>query len=105
MKFIVLVIVFTKFLLNQNSKKINKSNWFLLCLNDNFGNLLTYLTMLFEILTDGNSFIVVADTGNNDHDKDPLTILRFKEPEVKGQDMTISSNEIEKLEVRYEDYR
>ena len=41
-------------------------------------------------------------TGNNDFDKDPLRIFKFKEPEVDGNDMTISSDEIEKLEVRYE---
>ena len=63
------------------------------------------MSPFLKILKDGTSFIVVADTGNNDHDKDQLTILRFKEPEVIGQDLTISSNEIEKLEVRYEDYR
>ena len=41
-------------------------------------------------------------TGNNDFDKDPLRIFKFKEPEVNGNDMTIPSDEIEKLEVRYE---
>ena len=42
-------------------------------------------------------------TGNNDFEKDPLRIFKFKEPEVDGNDMTIPSDEIEKLEVRYED--
>jgi len=31
---------------------------------------------------DGESMILVADTGNNDFDRDPLSIFRFKEPSL-----------------------
>merc|ERR1711915_1059268 len=34
---------------------------------------------------DGESTILVADTGNNDFDRDPLSIFRFKEPILFGE--------------------
>ena len=44
-------------------------------------------------------------TGNNDFDRDPLRILKFKEPQISAEEMYIPSDQIEKLEVRYEEYR
>ena len=46
---------------------------------------------------------VVSDTGNNDFDRDPLTILRFQEPVVSG-DITVDRSDIEELKVRYEGF-
>merc|ERR1719452_289844 len=53
---------------------------------------------------DGESMLLVADTGNNDFDRDPLSIFRLKEPIVDGKNMTISRTEIEDLQVRYPGY-
>ena len=54
---------------------------------------------------DGESIILVADTGNNDFDRDPLSIFRFKEPILMGEtEMSIPRREIEDLQVRYPDY-
>ena len=56
-------------------------------------------------MIDGESMILVADTGNNDFDRDPLSIFRFKEPIVDGKgDMKIPRDEIEDLQVRYPDF-
>jgi hypothetical protein len=53
---------------------------------------------------DGESMLLVADTGNNNFDRDPLSIFRFKEPIIDGNgDMSISRDEIEDLQVRYPD--
>jgi len=52
---------------------------------------------------DGESFILVSDTGNNDHDRDPLNIFKFKEPET-AEDMTVPQDSIEQFEVRYEGF-
>ena len=54
--------------------------------------------------TDGRSFILVSDTGNNDFDRDPLSILKFQEPTVTGDDVTIDRSSIEELQVRYEGF-
>ena len=40
-------------------------------------------------------------TGNNDFDRDPLRILKFKEPQISAHEMYIPSDQIEKFEVRY----
>ena len=53
---------------------------------------------------DGESMLLVADTGNNDFDRDPLSIFRFKEPIVDGEDMSVPREEIEDLQVRYPDF-
>ena len=54
---------------------------------------------------DGVPMILVSDTGNNDFDRDPLSILRFTEPEVSdGVDVEISRDDIEELQVRYEGF-
>merc|ERR1711892_160512 len=56
-------------------------------------------------MIDGESMILVADTGNNDFDRDPLSIFRFKEPIVDGKgNMKIPRDEIEDLQVRYPDF-
>jgi len=56
-------------------------------------------------MIDGESMILVADTGNNDFDRDPLSIFRFKEPIVDGKgDLEIPRDEIEDLQVRYPDF-
>merc|ERR1711973_237971 len=52
---------------------------------------------------DGESFILVSDTGNNDHDRDPLNIFKFKEPET-AEDMTVPQDSIEQFEVIYEGF-
>jgi len=52
---------------------------------------------------DGECYILVSDTGNNDFDRDPLTILRFQEPVVSG-DITVDRSDIEELKVRYEGF-
>jgi len=51
----------------------------------------------------GVDYIYIADTGNNDHDRDPLHVLRFLEPIIYNGDshMTIQREDIEDLEVRY----
>lgn len=49
------------------------------------------------------SAFFVADTGNNDHDKDPLTVYKFVEPTLDGSaEMLVV--DIEKLQVRYPDF-
>ena len=54
---------------------------------------------------DGESMLLVADTGNNNFNRDPLSIFRFKEPIVDGNgDMSIPRDEIEDLQVRYPDF-
>ena len=54
---------------------------------------------------DGESMLLVADTGNNAFDRDPLSIFRFKEPIVEdNEDMSITRDEIEDLQVRYPDF-
>ena len=56
-------------------------------------------------LMDGVPMILVSDTGNNDFDRDPLSILRFQEPDVSsGEDVEISREDIEELQVRYEGF-
>merc|ERR1712212_136585 len=55
-------------------------------------------------VVDGESMLLVADTGNNDFDRDPLSIFRFKEPIVYGEDMSVPREEIEDLQVRYPDF-
>ena len=56
-------------------------------------------------LMDGVPMILVSDTGNNDFDRDPLSILRFREPDVSsGEDVEISREDIEELQVRYEGF-
>merc|ERR1712106_204800 len=56
-------------------------------------------------MLEGESMILVADTGNNDFDRDPLSIIRFKEPIVDGKgDLEIPRDEIEDLQVRYPDF-
>lgn len=55
-------------------------------------------------VVDGESMLLVADTGNNDFDRDPLSIFRFKEPIVDGEDMSVPREEIEDLQVRYPDF-
>jgi len=53
---------------------------------------------------DGESMLLVADTGNNDFDRDPLSIFRFKEPIVDVGDMSVPREEIEDLQVRYPEF-
>ena len=56
-------------------------------------------------VTGSQSYILVSDTGNNDHDRDPLTILRFREPVLDSEkEITIKRDEIEELQVRYEGF-
>ena len=50
----------------------------------------------------GESKVLVADTGNNDFDRETLSIFRFKEPTLTGNKrLTIPRDEIEDLKVRY----
>ena len=54
---------------------------------------------------DGVPMILVSDTGNNDHDRESLSILRFMEPDVSsGHNVDISRNDIEDLQVRYDGF-
>lgn len=54
---------------------------------------------------DGVPMILVSDTGNNDHDRESLSILRFREPDVSsGQNVDIPREDIEDLQVRYEGF-
>jgi len=56
-------------------------------------------------MLEGESMLLVADTGNNDFDRDPLSIFRLKEPIVDGEgDFSIPREEIEDLQVRYPDF-
>ena len=56
-------------------------------------------------VTGSQSYILVSDTGNNDHDRDPLAILRFREPVLDSEkEITIKRDEIEELQVRYEGF-
>ena len=56
-------------------------------------------------LMDGVPMILVSDTGNNDFDRDPMSILRFREPDVSGgEDVEIARDDIEDLQVRYEGF-
>ena len=56
-------------------------------------------------LMDGVPMILVSDTGNNHFDRDPLSILRFREPDVSnGENVEISRDDIEDLQVRYEGF-
>ena len=54
---------------------------------------------------DGVPMILVSDTGNNDFDREHLSILRFPEPDVSsGENVEISRDDIEDLQVRYEGF-
>merc|ERR1711936_810168 len=54
---------------------------------------------------DGVPMILVSDTGNNDHDRESLSILRLREPDVSsGQNVDIPREDIEDLQVRYEGF-
>ena len=56
-------------------------------------------------VTEGVSYILVSDTGNNDHDRDDLAILRFQEPDLSsGDEVTIERADTEVLEVRYDGF-
>ena len=56
-------------------------------------------------VTEGVSYILVSDTGNNDHDRDDLAILRFQEPDLSSEDVvTIERANTEVLEVRYDGF-
>ena len=56
-------------------------------------------------VTEGVSYILVSDTGNNDHDRDDLAIIRFQEPDVTfGEEVTIARADTEVLEVRYDGF-
>jgi len=52
--------------------------------------------------TDGRSWIYVSDTGNNDFDRDNLSILKFQEPTATGNDVVVK--DIEDLQVRYDGF-
>merc|ERR1719348_626261 len=51
---------------------------------------------------DGRSWIYVSDTGNNDFDRDNLSILKFQEPTATGNDVVVK--DIEDLQVRYDGF-
>ena len=53
---------------------------------------------------DGVPMLLVSDTGNNDFDRDSLSILRFPEPEVSSGDVEVPRDDIEDLQVRYEEF-
>ena len=54
---------------------------------------------------DGVPFILVSDTGNNDFDRDPLSILKLKEVNLlNGEDVTVPRSDIEEFHVRYEGF-
>ena len=53
---------------------------------------------------DGVPMLLVSDTGNNDFDRDSLSILRFPEPEVSSGDVDVPRDDIEDLQVRYEEF-
>lgn len=56
-------------------------------------------------VTEGVSQILVSDTGNNDHDRDPLAIIRFQEPDLNSEEVvTIARDDMEVLEVRYDGF-
>ena len=48
--------------------------------------------------------MLVSDTGDNDHDRATVSILKFPEPEGVGSDLTVAEADIEKLELRYEEF-
>ena len=50
------------------------------------------------------SYVLVSDTGDNDHDRATVSILKFPEPEGVGSDLTVAEADIEKLELRYEGF-
>merc|ERR1719348_271043 len=52
--------------------------------------------------TDGRSWIYVSDTGNNDFDRDNLSILKFQEPTATGNDVVVK--DIDDLQVRYDGF-
>merc|ERR1712080_808470 len=52
---------------------------------------------------DGQSFLYVADTGNNDHDKEALYIYRFLGPEITAEKLKIPREEIDVIQVSYPD--
>ena len=52
----------------------------------------------------GVSFILVSDTGNNDFDRDPLSIFKLRDQNMNSGDVTVSRDEIEELHVRYEGF-
>ena len=50
-------------------------------------------------------FILVSDTGNNDHDRDDLAIIRFREPNLHSVDeVTIARADTWVYEVRYDGF-
>jgi len=51
----------------------------------------------------GVSYIYLADTGNNGHDRSHLYIHKFPEPVVLLEDIDIDTNDIETIEVSYPD--
>ena len=48
--------------------------------------------------------MLVSDTGDNDHDRATVSILKFPEPEGVGSDLTVAEADIETLELRYEGF-
>ena len=50
------------------------------------------------------SYVLVSDTGDNDHDRATVSVLKFPEPEGVGSDLTVAEADIEKLELRYEGF-
>jgi len=58
----------------------------------------------FEDIAINDGYIHVSDTGNNNHDKERVRIMRFKEPTVLGGNVVVSREDIEVLQVRYPDF-
>jgi len=55
---------------------------------------------------DGMSFVYVADTGDNKHDRPILQIYKFPEPDItNGGDLTVSKDDIHVIEVSYPDFK
>ena len=78
--------------MGQNSSKVLR-NYYIVDYED-----------IATTMIDGESFILVLDTGNNDFDRDPLSVLKFKEQALNG-DITIPRSDIEEIQVRYEGFR
>lgn len=56
---------------------------------------------------DGQSFIYVSDTGDNDHDKPSRFIYKFLEPVIageEGEEIVVQKDDVTKIEVTYPDF-
>jgi len=57
---------------------------------------------------DGQSFIYVSDTGDNDHDKPSRYIYKFAEPAItgeEGEEIVVQQDAVTTMEVTYPDFK